>query len=407
MSAIRVESFSSPSVSASPPPPSSGAVSVLKSVINRESGPSSSAKRHFKVRRPKDRNGTTPRFTPLGVSQQSQRKEKTVYTLARKFVQPRDDGDPLPGSLEEDLTATPETFFSVVPERKSPRPYSSISKQWGRLDSADTTRRPEHIAQQQQLVQSQLSQERAEPMSVRFKEKRSPASIDASSRDGGGKGRSASKKNLKKLDMQDEDIESKYAGIMARLRGASQSSGSGARNMQAFRSTKQERFFDTHRQAQQRWERQLKSACGRLGRKPEDSVVSRADGYREKVEKVAALEMATPSEIKYGAQNWYMSLRCSSLFKDVRHYSVHVGNSYTGLWIQITDNPNKQAEIIRKPTRLVGNYKTFKDNPFLQDKIRKETKRLNEISPARDDQIEGLQVPARYERGVDFRSERV
>ena len=43
----------------------------------------------------------------------------------------------------------------------------------------------------------------------------------------------------------------------------------------------------------------------------EDSIMYRLDEYREKKQELEALEIATPLELSYGNNYWYMSLRAS------------------------------------------------------------------------------------------------
>ena len=65
---------------------------------------------------------------------------------------------------------------------------------------------------------------------------------------------------------------------------------------------------------------------------------------------------------------------------------------FLGLWMRVTDNPNVKADVVRNPNLKTGNYKTFKDNPYLKEKMNKEHKRINEIMSGKDEEIAGLQV---------------
>lgn len=289
----------------------------------------------------------------------------------------------MPGSLEEDLTATPINFFNNPYSENdtnkvlitSQRPQS----QWSRLYSAEISYRPEQTAHNQEN-----NEKNDIPVSVRFKGVKSIVSHETSHI---GNKRENSKRPNKKIEINDVELQSKYEDIMKRLNPYQNIT-----RLTNLKSDKQEKFFETYKKTQQTWDRNIKSACKALKRPLGFSVVARADNYREKVEKVAALDAITPSEIKYGAKNWSMGLRGTPSVKEPRYFDVQVGNSYNGLWMRIIDNPNKQIEVVRNPSRIKGEYKTFKDNPLLQEKFKKEAKKINEFLPTKDDSVEELCV---------------
>eukprot|EP01022_Parablepharisma_sp_SALTPOND_P033075 TRINITY_DN88145_c0_g1_i1.p1 TRINITY_DN88145_c0_g1~~TRINITY_DN88145_c0_g1_i1.p1 ORF type:complete len:296 (-),score=32.80 TRINITY_DN88145_c0_g1_i1:227-1114(-) len=293
-----------------------------------------------------------------------------------------EDGNPLPGSLEEDLTATPEMFFENSPyETEVNKLYiTSEPSHWNRLTSAGIALRPEHHPEEKTDP----------PVSVRFKGVKSVISQDFPNNGGNKLVNDRSKKAIKRMDISDADLSARYEEIITRLHSRFNSPANTLMTRPC--TTKQERFFENHKRTQQTWERNLKTACKKLGRPPAHSVMAQAEGYREKVEKVAVLEAATPSEVKFGVRNWSMGLRCTPQSKEIRHYAVSIGNSYTGLWMQVMDNPNKQTEVIRNPQRAKSEYKTFKNSRALQEKIKNEAKKIKEIMPMRDDSIEDLQV---------------
>ena len=357
-------------------------------------GQSSASKHMFRVRQVKKKSMTSI-YMVVGHTDRRRLEQKTKFTLAKRYVPPPGDGCPLPGSLEEDLTATPETFFDPRADRSLAQGRTGElgpEKDWAKLSSYACLEGVE-ADEGERHIQLPTYDHGESPCVDRHKNKRSLRSQDASSKEGGTKG--AGRRNCRRVDATDADIAQKYAEAELRLPELGTQTmryGKTTTSMIQFRESNQERFLDQFERTQQQWERTLQSACNQLGRRPEDSVVARADGFREKVEKVTALEMATPSDVKYGVQNWYMSLRATGVSKDTRHHMLHVGNNYTGLWMHVTDNPNRTHEVVRKPGRLMGSYKTFKDSPYLQDKMRREAKRLSEIIPVRDEQFEGLRV---------------
>ena len=141
------------------------------------------------------------------------------------------------------------------------------------------------------------------------------------------------KANAKSIQIGDELIEEKFLGIAARQK---EEENFGSRNLkkrkliERLKDTKDERILENYTRMKKVWDRQNKVVCERLNRSLEHNVVTRAEGYREKMEKVTALELATPSDLKYGDRNWYLSLRKSDYVKDIRHHTINIGDSLSG-----------------------------------------------------------------------------
>ncbi len=310
----------------------------------------------------------------------------------------------MPGSMEEDLAA-PDSFFD--PRERSPAAHllpvlPRVQPSWKRLAPVDVFAKAEEMYR----THVRFADEESTQRSV------APKGRKASSRDP-----SRDKKPKKRptcVDVEDERLRDRYVEIGTRLAQTQTSQQSifgstgslatmtmttGAmRNSRAFqdpRPARQERFFETHDEEQRRWNRFLNRTCKDLGRRPSDSVVVRADGYRERVEKSHAMEMANPTAIIYGVQGWYLSLRHSPKFRDTKHYALPVGKDFNGLWAQITDNPHAQETVVRNPVRMPQKHREYKDNPFVIAKQKLEAKRLSEIIPVNDVALDGLLVVGR------------
>ena len=117
--------------------------------------------------------------------------------------------------------------------------------------------------------------------------------------------------------------------------------------MKEFIASKQERSFMAFNKTQQQWNKYLCTTSSSLERKPENSIFVRSGSYRKKVELNHISENNGPGSYMRGNKGWYMSLRDYSNGEDRDHYLIPVGNSYTGLWMTITNVGNKQFPIVR------------------------------------------------------------
>ena len=142
---------------------------------------------------------------------------------------------------------------------------------------------------------------------------------------------------------------------------------------------------------QKQWENNIKGTCRQMGRTVEESVVAHAEKYREKLEKVTALEMATPVSMKDGGRKWHLSLRSNSERRNEK-YKIPVGGTYAGLWMSIIDNPYRGIEVVRKHGALVDTHKNFMDSATFKEKVAVEAERLREIISVKEEFAEDLKV---------------
>jgi len=148
-----------------------------------------------------------------------------------------------------------------------------------------------------------------------------------------------------------------------------------------YNENRQDNFFATFSAEEKNIKNYYKMLNRSIGREPYESLLAHTNTFREKVELARAMEMATPTAIIYGEQSWYLSLRKSPKFKDTKHYILPVGSSHNGLWVHITENPNNQVVVIRKPGPQIRKFKCYLDHPFVQDKKNKEFKKVRELLP--------------------------
>ncbi len=205
------------------------------------------------------------------------------------------------------------------------------------------------------------------------------------------------------MDVTDEELARRYAQIGADIKeqrelARNNNSYGNATNPNTSIVTDTNSFINAsgnehslahYENAEREWDRNVKGACRRIGRPVEASVVRRAEEYRERVENATMMEMSNDSSAKYGTRNWYMSLRASPKDPARRGYSIPVGSSYTGLWMQVTDHPALELELVRR-TGFAGRttVKSTKNSPFLRERIGKDARRMQELAGG----IVGLQV---------------
>jgi len=329
--------------------------------------------------------------------------KKIKLTIARK-LKDLDENFPSPGSLEDDLV-TPDAFFTIQSSKNfnSPKIDLDINAQeeWKKLCPIDIFSREKVEQKHKEHVNFADDPGFNDiPATTKKKGKSSFKSMESFTNKGGDQSKPQKIKKIKTIDATNEDIMIKYNDVGSRLcLNASMQNTSSAfrstKNRKEFYDTAQERFFDTYNTSQRQWNQYLYTTCAAIGRDPGDSVAIRADEFREKQERSRALENANATALIYGAQGWYLSLRQSNKFNDLKHYSIPIGGLYNGLWMRVTDNPHKPEMVIRSPIKIVPKSKkhTYKDNPFLIAKQKAEARRLTELIPVKDDEdLQNLMV---------------
>jgi len=174
-----------------------------------------------------------------------------------------------------------------------------------------------------------------------------------------------------------------------------------------------DRAFDKFAQQQQMWERFRDHASQRTGRHRHELVVTRAEEHRERKEVMELLDRATPEEVLSGGYSWYHSLRGEgSRF-------ITVGNMFSGLHLPVKiHKENYVHEIVRKPhlqeltshhramTAKGKNARTWRDDEYLQARMRKYWKKMQEHAPGQLDMDElleptcvGLRAPDNFDWG--------
>jgi len=110
-----------------------------------------------------------------------------------------------------------------------------------------------------------------------------------------------------------------------------------------FEGGKQWRSIENNKKYQKQWNKCLNNLCKSIGRSLTDSVMVKP--ILSRVEK--ARLVATPTAHIYAEKKWHLDLRKTSKSKDVHHYSVPIGNSYGRLWMRITEDPDKEKQMLR------------------------------------------------------------
>ena len=187
------------------------------------------------------------------------------------------------------------------------------------------------------------------------------------------------KNSSNERDVTDQELMQEFKEVKRRFNF--QTSLATTTITEKFRETQQYNFFTRLDDTLNSRKKYYKTIANGIDRQPLDSLLTRSNAYREKVEKARAMEMVTTTAHVYGDQYWCLNLRRSKNLNDNKDYILPVGNSCDGLWVHMTDNPRKQLISIRNPERQKLKFKSFSDNPFVIDKQCKEHKRLSAILP--------------------------
>lgn len=172
---------------------------------------------------------------------------------------------------------------------------------------------------------------------------------------------------------------------------------------------KYDRALDKFAKQQEDWEKFRRIAAKKTGRDKEDLVVTRAEEFRERAEVMELLDRATPDEVKSGGHNWYHSLRGEGT------RFVQIGNMFSGLFLPIKlHKENYVHEIVRKPllqdlhvsrnaAAQSGKKKTrtWRDDEYLQARIRRYGAKMKELAPGKLDFDELLQPEVKALRPED------
>jgi len=326
-------------------------------------------------------------------------KKGPIYTIAKRFYPNQNDAMPIPGSIEDDIL-NPEQFLEPhkITARSSQNTPFRDEKQWVQLKPTDVFEKAVVYSKKKNGIHFEDEEDsRKEQVPGRRNTlKYSTRSGDKSSSRDVAK---FMRRHTRKLEIDDEEIMIKYNEVRTRLMQQTIVSYNQtttlmkkAGSVADLNATRQERFFDTYNKTQFGWTKHIMQNCSKLGRPPEMSVVSRAEGYREKVEKARASEMLNPSALIFGAQGWQLSLRGGALGN--AHFALPVGNAYTGLWMQVTETPHKMLEIVRTPSNGINGKKKLRKDFNMSPSMRQrmESKRITEIYPVKDDNLGSLIV---------------
>eukprot|EP00826_Nyctotherus_ovalis_P023578 TRINITY_DN1812_c0_g1_i14.p1 TRINITY_DN1812_c0_g1~~TRINITY_DN1812_c0_g1_i14.p1 ORF type:complete len:349 (+),score=89.56 TRINITY_DN1812_c0_g1_i14:76-1122(+) len=313
----------------------------------------------------RDRYNST---TPNGIRIENLKK----LTIIRRLESNPSESSPLPGSLEEDCEFPDKYLELETLPSCSPRNYAKFSLKAvdvfnSKSEAALNRKKAEIPSPQSTAVRRVLVKKLSFSSGVLF----------------------SSKENVKKYTQtpqgtHDFIIMEHYKEIEKRFGDPGfyiTSQFADSLLDRAYTKNRQDRFFATFSEEEKHLKDYYKTIDGSMGRKPHESLLARANGYREKMELAQAMEMATPTAIIYGSQNWHLSLRNSPNLKDTAHYTLPLDRSHVGLWVHITENPNNQVVVIRKPGPQIKRFKTYVDNPFVKVKQVREYKRVKELLP--------------------------
>ena len=302
--------------------------------------------------------------------------KKDTFTIMRKIRKSIDEGEAPPGSLEECLESPENYLTQSIPD------LSNINhKKY--LKPADIYSKAIIELKNRKELESLGEHQLEDYYRKKFQEKNASKFIESTIiKDNDNIG---AKYKSNKIEVSDDKIKSKYDEVKSRITYDLYNSMTDLNKTslsQRLYETKQERFIKNYGSTERDMNNYYKQLSSSIGRANYESIVDRAKSYRERLEKAQVMEMATPTAIIYGTQSWYLSLRSWPKSKEIRHYMIPTNNLINGLCINITENPNKQVTMIRKPgLNIQSKFRTYDDKPFYIIKQRRESERVFNLLP--------------------------
>jgi len=303
----------------------------------------------------------------LSPSQKTETKRLLQYTVAKKLKPENEDSAnfPLPGSLEQDLTDTPDSFFDIKPSLLPP-----VSKYYKTLvldkinDSEENSRKQSRIGHNEAVdpTHVHMAVKRTETISSNSQYTIQQTNISPKKQ-----------KVLKRQEQTDGELKLRYDRLKSQLHYYGESTMPPV-SLKINKGPIQEHCFNAYNTVQKVWQNTIKDNCQKLGRNFEQSLICRAENFRKKMEKSIANEINSPTGARHGAWNWFLSLRANPLIKDRRNCMMPIGNNYSGLWINIIDRPKNYVEYVHNH----GNFTTL--STFNKPKKLNDPKRVSEFS---------------------------
>ena len=152
------------------------------------------------------------------------------------------------------------------------------------------------------------------------------------------------------------------------------------------------------------WNHTVEKINSKLGRVSSESVISKAENFRKKIETAEAFDIVQTDEEKYGSAFWYMTLRKGDNPKEWRQGSIQ--DIPEGFSASIVDRPKSSVVIIRKPNSLALGRTTSNTNlresmlrrldrtnfEYLDYKIQTNSKKLDKIRTPTFDEVGNIMV---------------
>ena len=267
----------------------------------------------------------------LHAKAEPKRKQSKLFIIAKTFKAPSDQRTyvPIPGSLEEDLSSTPDSFFDPQPHLLPPLASNKGQQLWTKLPEKGLDNNEYEVEWgQQRIVKPRpfnLARDNVSPLKILNPD---------------------NKKGRRKKDITDEGLKEKYMQLQSTFYAPI------VIKKPKQRTERTERSVGAHNTMRKIWQSTLKDACDKLGRPLEDSVIYNAEKNREKIEQRVAGRPNGPSSFR-NFLNWHVTLRSSSRSKERRGRLLPFGNNYSGLWINLIDNSDECTNVGRKYTSSV------------------------------------------------------
>ena len=276
----------------------------------------------------------------------SRNKKEIYYTISRKLGNINEL--PLPGSLEETLER-PEEFFDLIVR---PDQIHNLNYRLNPIDINYKTNKghilklPCKTKDKIGFIDRKMSFQSLNLLSYRNFNKQSGKSVYCSNK---------------------ESILAKYSVIQYDL-NKNECNAKSSRNLDTikeFSNKKQERSFKVFYNTQEQWNNCLNFTCQKLGRNPNNSIISKSDSYRQKIEKRNKLEVKTPIIGRYEMKGWFLGLRDYSEEENMKHHILPIGRGTTGLWMRLMEYSKGQQTIIRSSLNKIVNAK----NEYKKDQL--------------------------------------
>ena len=218
------------------------------------------------------------------------------------------------------------------------------------------------------------------------------------------------KKSSSNLLLSKEIAEQKFTETFDRINSSKMlfstfTSLSDKKSIERLRTERDFRVFDRFSKYENDWKTQKEKIDNLTKRSVRhNSLIDKQSNFREKKEILTALENCSGQNEVKNFNYWKSSLRNYKGEKLNDNLYVAVGWKNNPIWMKILDGTKGIIDQkIRVPTKVKLLFSpSYKDSMYFKSTINRIQERLDEVSPCRNDQIEGLTVEGISKLNLEF-----